>query len=71
MDKIEVTVKGVQKLLLGLTPHKAAGPDELSPRVLKEIHEEIAPVLTYIFRLSLKTGIVPEDWKKSYCSSSL
>ncbi|XP_053395967.1 uncharacterized protein LOC128556067 [Mercenaria mercenaria] len=31
MDQINVTPEGVDKLLLGLSPHKASGPDELSP----------------------------------------
>ncbi|KAL4226412.1 hypothetical protein ACF0H5_014395 [Mactra antiquata] len=65
MDDIMVTTEGVDKLLLGLSPNKAAGPDEISPRVLKELHHEIAPVLTHIYSLSLNTGIVPEDFKKA------
>jgi hypothetical protein len=27
----------VRKLLTGLNPHKAAGPDSITPRVLKEL----------------------------------
>jgi hypothetical protein len=30
---------------------------------LKELHTDIAPVLTHIFQISLKTGTVPYDWK--------
>ena len=63
MPPINITVTGVEKLLNGLNPHKAAGPDELSPKILKELHSELAPVLTKIFNQSLKTGIVPDDWK--------
>jgi hypothetical protein len=32
---------------------------------LKELHSEIAPILAHIFRLSLETGIVPDDWKNA------
>ena len=32
-----VTKEGVTKLLIGLNPSKALGPDELHPRVLKEL----------------------------------
>ena len=35
--------EGVRKLLTGLNPHKAAGPDSITPRVLKELVDEIAP----------------------------
>lgn len=65
MGNIHVTPDGVDKLLLGLSPHKASGPDEISPRILKVLHQELAPVLCHIFNLSLETGIVPKDWKKA------
>ena len=37
MEDIDVTKEGVTKLLKGLNPSKALGPDELHPRVLKEL----------------------------------
>ena len=52
--------------MTGLNSNKAQGPDEISPRLLKELHTrhtEIAPILTIIFQRSLDTGIVPKDWK--------
>ena len=36
MEDIVVTKEGVTKLLKGLNPSKALGPDELHSRVLKE-----------------------------------
>ena len=61
--EITITSKGVEGLLKGLNPNKASGPDEISPRLLKKLHHEIAPILTKIYRSSLSTGIVPDDWK--------
>ena len=63
MPQITITSKGVEGLLKGLNSNKASGPDEISPRLLKELHHEIAPILTKIYRSSLSTGIVPNDWK--------
>ena len=37
MEDIVVTKEGVTKLLKGLNPSKALGPDELHPRFLKEL----------------------------------
>ena len=37
MEDIVVTKEGVTKLLKGLNPTKALGPDELHPRVHKEL----------------------------------
>jgi hypothetical protein len=62
MPNIEVTTFGVQKLLSNLDPKKSVGPDEISPRILKESSEEITPVLTFIFNQSLSTGEIPDDW---------
>ena len=53
MPQIYITEEGVQKGLERLNPHKAAGPDKIGPRVLKELAEVIAPVITRIFRASL------------------
>ena len=63
MPEITITNQGVEGLLKDLNPNKASGPDEISPRLLKELHHEIAPSLTKIYISSLSTGIVPDDWK--------
>jgi hypothetical protein len=63
MPPIQMTSKGVQKLLAGLDPSKARGPDQLPTRVLKEAAEELAPMLTAIFQKSYDTHEVPADWK--------
>ena len=63
MQFIDISIEGVDQLLQGLSPNKASGPDEISPKILKELHHEIAPILTLIFNLSLETGVVPIDWR--------
>ena len=66
MPPINITVEGVEKMLSNLNPHKSSSPDNLSPRILKELSKEIAPVLTHIFQESLRTGTVPTDWKLAH-----
>ena len=63
MPSINITVEGVQKLLDKLNPYKAPGPDNLQPRILRELSCQIAPVLCNIFKVSVKTGTVPDNWK--------
>jgi len=66
MTNINVTQAGVFKLLSGLKPHKAAGPDAMKPRVLKECAKEIAPIFTTLFNLSLQSGTVPSEWSEAF-----
>ena len=51
MLDITITCEGIAKLL-NLNPNKAAGPDEIKHRVLKELATEIAPILTTLYNLS-------------------
>ena len=68
MPDINITDTGIEKLLKNLVPTKAAGPDGISPRVLKELAQEIAPLLGRIYRASLVTGSVPKDWRHALVS---
>ena len=57
-----VTKEGVTKLLKGLNPSKALGPDERHPRVLKELSTEIVPVFANLFQQSIDIGEIPSEW---------
>ena len=48
MNDIVVSAVGVTKLLKGLNPSKALAPDELHPRVLKELASELDPVFAHL-----------------------
>jgi hypothetical protein len=50
------------KLLSSINGKKSSGPDEISPRILKEISTEIAPILTFLFNQSLEQKSLPKDW---------
>ena len=63
MPPINITVEGVQNLLDKLNSYKVPGPDNLQPRILRELSCQIAPVLCNIFKVSPKKGTVPDDWK--------
>ena len=62
MEEICVSAGGVTKLLKGLNPSKAVGPDELHPRVLKELASELGPMFAHLFQQSTDTGEIPKQW---------
>ncbi|MES9994057.1 MAG: reverse transcriptase family protein, partial [Candidatus Thiodiazotropha sp.] len=62
MPEIIIDANGILKLLSNLKTDKAAGPDDIKPVVLKELRNEITPVIKAIFEQSLETGQLPKDW---------
>ena len=68
INPLTIDVKGVEKLLAGLNISKASGPDQICCRVLKELAHEIAPMLTCIFRQSIKSATLPAIWTKAFVS---
>jgi hypothetical protein len=48
-------------LLKNLNPYKAQGSDYISPIILKELADEISPLLQLIYTKSLDTGEVLAD----------
>ena len=46
-----------------LDANKALGPDDISPRVLKECSLELAPSLADLCNYSMYIGALPDQWK--------
>ena len=65
---LKICEKGVAKLLCEVDPSKAGGPDELPCRILRELAEDIAPILTDIYTQSLSSRELPSTWKSAYNS---
>ena len=59
----EITVDAVKVRLAELREDKSPGADDLSPRLLKVISEEIAHPVAVLFSQSMHEGDVPLDWK--------
>jgi hypothetical protein len=68
MQDTNISGKGVHKLLSELNIHKAAGPDSISPRLLREVAYIIAPA--HIYQTSLDTGTASIVLKKGDKSKS-
>ena len=68
INDLVFTKNGVIKLLTGLDPAKASGPDNIPTHFLKICAEEIADALTLLYNASLIQGKVPDDWKHATIS---
>ena len=65
MRPISVAAEGVASLLSNLDPCKASGPDGIPARFLKDMANDLAPLLTLIYQASLQQGCIPDEWKKA------
>ena len=68
MPDISISAGGIDKLLVCLNSHKAAGPDKFKPIVLQTLHKGLAPILQLIFQRSIDTGKIPDIWKEANVS---
>jgi len=60
---LHISTEGVEKLLCNLNVSKASGPDQIPCRLLKGLAGEISPILTEIFKQSMRDGLSPQSGK--------
>ena len=65
MPNIRIDNRGMHKLLQGLKPHKATGPDMVPARLLRYFSIEFSVILTMLFQTSLNAGNIPTEWRKA------
>ncbi|KFQ93301.1 RNA-directed DNA polymerase from mobile element jockey, partial [Nipponia nippon] len=59
----------VRDHLRNLKVHNSMKPDEMHPRVPRELADEVAKPLSVIFEKLWQSGEVPTDWKRGSNSS--
>jgi hypothetical protein len=65
LENIVILEQDVKDILSTININKAYGPDNISPRLVKEAGQSIVTVLTKLFNFSLSKGIFPMLWKKA------
>ena len=71
LEDIEITESKVKKKLKSLKTTKSPGPDNIHPRVLKELADELTTPITalYIHVASAQQETIPEDWRTASVSA--
>lgn len=62
---IDISVYGVYKQPLQLSPRKTCGPDGIPARAPENLAPSIAPWVSFIFQRCYDTGTAPSDWTKA------
>ncbi|VDP60048.1 unnamed protein product [Schistosoma curassoni] len=68
MDPVVIEKGSVLRLLQHLKPDKSSSPDDIHPRIMKAISDEIAEPLKILFDMSLRQSRLPRDWKDAIIS---
>ena len=63
-----ISIDEVEKALISVKSHSAAGPDEISPWFLRENSASLSRPLASIFNASIQEGIIPLLWKPANVS---
>ena len=64
-----VTPEAVENKLKMLNVNEAEGPDNIHPRILKELSKELSVPFSILFNKSLEMEIVPTEWKNAYVTA--
>ncbi len=64
-EALKISEHLVTSILRKVNPNKAAGPDRLRGRVLKDCSTQLGGVFTRMFQHLLDSGITPKHWKES------
>ena len=64
LTDVHISTQSVLNKLLALKPTSTPGPDELHPRVLRELGHSLAHPLKLMYRKSLDSGTLPAIWKQ-------
>ncbi len=65
MPEIPIGTAQDLRALESLNPYKGAGPDSLHPKVLNTLASFMAQPLAGMFKLSLSSAEIPEDWRQA------
>ena len=66
LDDIIISRCSIEQKLRALKATSSPGPDDIHPRVLKELSQTLSLPLALLYRKSINTGELPDIWKQAW-----
>ena len=63
LKTVDLSPQKMMKVLMRLNPNKTPGVDQIHSVMLNNLANELTIPLSHIFKYSMATGLVPEDWR--------
>ena len=60
-----ITSEMVKEKLVKINANKSCGPDDIHPRLLRELAEFICGPISHLMNMSLDQSVIPNDWKNA------
>ena len=70
LSPIYVTEEMVRKELKNLNAIKSCGPDEMHPRLITKLAEQLSGPIAHLFNITIDQQTLPNDWKQVLVSPS-
>ena len=65
IETIGITKEKVETVISLLKEDSAPGPDEIPPRLIRELKDELTEPLTTLFKASMETRKIPDEWREA------
>ena len=69
LETIRVTAEMVDAEIKAMNVNKACGPDNIHPRVMKELVSFISLPIAILLNRTMQEGVIPRDWKRAFVSA--
>ena len=67
---VMITEERIKKVIENMDGNKAPGPDGITVKLMKNLINELAEPLAILFRASIDSGKIPDDWRQAEITPS-
>ena len=68
ISTLEITSDMVRKEIMEMNVNKSCGPDNIHPRILKELVDIMSKPIALLLNRTVEEGVIPNDWKRANVS---